>query len=157
MIVSHEFPAAMIQETSTFAPNCLRNEKAPGFVMVEAGGVKLDKLHVFDPRACPPGHCHAIAGGHGGIRGIKIHLSASTGGEDDAIAPNRYHGPGGFIEDVHSETPVLRGETEFRSGDEVHGHVVLQHPDVWFGFHGGQKCALDLPAGGVARMKDSPF
>ncbi len=51
--------------------------------MKEAGGMKLDELHVGDRRARAVGHGHAVAGGDVRVGGVKINFAAAAGGEQD--------------------------------------------------------------------------
>jgi hypothetical protein len=49
--------------------------------MKQAGGMKLDELHVRDRHARAVGHGHAVAGGDVGVRGVEIDLAAAAGGQ----------------------------------------------------------------------------
>ena len=122
----HEILALAIAQNSALAAHGFGNQEGGRLRMKEAGGMKLDELHVGDDRAGTPRHRHAVAGRDGGVGRVEIHFAASAGREDQAIGSNRFHRPGYFIEHVNPEAMVLGRKAKFRGCDQIDRHVILE-------------------------------
>src|SRR5580692_7891805 len=100
--------------------------------MKKAGWMELNKFHVSDRRSGAPSHRNPVAGRNVGIRRIEVNFPTSACGKDHSIAPYRFHIPGGFMENVHTDHTILSCVTEFACRDQVNAHVIIEDPDVGF-------------------------
>ena len=63
------------------APECLREQRARHRRVVECGGVKLNELDVRTSHASSQRHGQPITRGLGRVRGHRVELSGTSGGE----------------------------------------------------------------------------
>ena len=157
VVFLHESAALPVDQPRPFAPHRLRDEETPRLRVKEARRVKLDKLHVRDPRPRAPGHGHAVAGRDAGVGRVKIDLSAAAGRQHHAVAAQGGDLAGGLVEHVSAEAAVGAGRAELAEGDEVHGDVIFENGDGGRALDGGEQGALDLASGEVAGVEDAPF
>ena len=153
--VEHEPGAERVVEHRALAPHRLRDEGGAGHR--EGGRVELVELQVGDGRAGPPGRCHAVAGGQGRIRGVRVEGARTAGGEDDRVRREALQVAVG-AEQNRAAHPAARQ-------DEVDEHGVFAHEQAGPGAvdsrgeragpfrafpHGGDQGGLDGGAGRVA-------
>src|SRR5438046_6571355 len=74
--------------------------------MIEAGRMKLNKLHVRDGRACAISHRHTVAGRDVRIGGVEINLAATTRGQQNGARGKSLDLASSSIQHVNTRTPV---------------------------------------------------
>jgi hypothetical protein len=74
----HEALAALVAQVRALAAQRLREQKARRALKRERRGMELIELHVGQLRAGFGGQSDAVAGGHGRVGGLRIHLAGAT-------------------------------------------------------------------------------
>ena len=157
IVAVHKAVTFFVYEDRALASNRLRNQEGTRFGMIQAGGMKLDELHVGDARASSPGHRQPVSRGNGRICRVEINFTAAAGGQHNAIAAQSEDLAACLVEHVNAKGTVLAGETEFAQRDQIHRHVMFQHVDPGMLFKGSHQCALDFLSGDISRVKDAPL
>ena len=168
VVLLHEGPPGAIDEDGALPPERLGDEEIFGRGVIEAGGVELDEFHVADPGPGPVGHGDAVSRGDVRVAGVEIDLAHPPGGQEGDGGLKGVHLPGQGVEDVgpqagligvgHHRTPAHQA----LAGDQVHPHVVFEHPDVGVGqdllrqdalhFGPGHVLGVDHPPVGMAAL-----
>lgn len=156
VIAVHEALAVGTQQQPAFTADRFRDEEGFGLGMEKAGGMELDELHVRNRGSGAVGHGHPVARGDVRVGRVEVHLSTTTGGEDDrrcSIGFDRLRGP---VEDVHPHATVGSGNAHLAGGYEIDREMILEDVDVGFGGDGLEEGPFDLGAGGVLGVQDAP-
>src|SRR5437016_12210824 len=74
--------------------------------MIQAGRMKLNKLHVRDGRACAISHRHTVAGRDVRIGRVEINLAATTRGQQNAARSKSLDQASSSIQHVNTHTTV---------------------------------------------------
>src|SRR5271165_2580163 len=155
VIFRHELAPGSMDQFAALSPHRLANQERLHFRMKQACRMELNKFHVGHCCPCPPSHCNSIAGRDTRVRGVEINLSAAAGGENDAIAPNRFDNPGSVIENIDANYAILSCVAEFTCGDQVNGHMIVENLDVAFLDSRIKQTLLDLAACRIMIMEDT--
>src|SRR5205814_2545929 len=92
-----------------------------------------------------------------GIGCIKINLPASAGRQDQAISANGFYFTAPLVEDVNTETTILRGEAELARRNEIDRHLILQQVDLWRSIELAQQRFFNLQTGHILHVQDATF
>ena len=103
-------------------------------------------MKILDPGAQPVGEGDAVAGGNFGVRGVLIHPSDASGGQQTDPSVDVADQVGVFLDHIQVEAAVFFQQRHQRIFPDGH---VGQGADI------GQKRPLYFAAGGVFVMDDS--
>jgi hypothetical protein len=151
----HEFNASDAFQNATFAADGFADEKGFCSRMVEAGGMKLDELHVCDGSARAIGHGNTVAGGDIRVGGIEIDFSATARRQEGDRRRERFNFAGSIIEYINAEATVVAHVAEFLAGDEIDGEMIFVNFDVGPFGNRGEEGTLDFAAGDVFGVENS--
>jgi len=151
----HEFDAGNTFQNSTFSADGFADEKGLCSRMVQARGMKLDKLHVCDSSARAISHGNAVAGGNIGVGGIEINFSATTCGQESDRSGESFNSASAIIENVNAEATVVGDVTEFLAGDEIDGEMIFEDFDIGLCGNRGEQSTFDFAAGDIFGVEDS--
>ena len=115
VVALHEPLAVMVAQICAFAAERFRQQKARSARKRQRGGMKLVELHVGQFGARCRGKGDAVAGGYGGIGGVRVDLACSTRSDEDSAGgdamectlPER-SGQGGHPQDRRRRPGLLR-------------------------------------------------
>ena len=124
--------------------------------VVQAGGVKLDELHVGDSAAGAPGHRDTVARGRVRVAGVAIHLARSAAGEDDGGGRQRLDPAALGVERVDAEALRLRAVRHVPGGDQIDRHPALAQPDVAMRTRPRKQRIVNRLSGRVRGVRDTP-
>jgi hypothetical protein len=119
--------------------------------------MELNELHILDRCAGTPSHRNAVSSRDAWIGGIKVNLPAATGGEDDAITPQRLDLASGFVQNVAADHSIFSGVSELASRDEVDCHVILEKLNIRVLLDSVEEALLNLAPGGITIVQNSSF
>ena len=110
-------------------------------LVIEAGRVELDELHVGDATAGAPGHGNTVTRGGIGVRGVNINLACAAGCQHGLLGAEGLDTIVSDVEYISAEAAELRSG-EFGTGNQVNGDVVFEGLDVWVVAHLVGQCFL---------------
>lgn len=158
----HEFLPVAGTKDAPVAPHGLRDEKGGIFSdrTVEAGGVKLDELHIPDAALGPVDHGDAVASGDDRVGGLAVDLSGTTGSQDGGPGQEGLDATCLLIQCIGPVTGDARGDpgdvvAQMVLGDQINGEVMFEDGDVGVATGLFQQGALDLPSGEVLVVEDA--
>src|SRR5438552_10628158 len=157
MVTLHEIFAAIVSQNSALPAHCFRNQKGFGLRVEQAGRMKLNELHVRDHGTRTPRHRYAVPRRDVRICRVEINFSATASREHDTIRADRLHLSVFFIKNVDPEATVLCRKAELARGDQIHCHMIFQKIDMRLSSQLAQQNFLDLLAGHVLNMQDTPL
>ena len=117
--------------------------------------MELKELHVADGTADAPGHGDPIPGGDIGVAGVEIDLPRPAAREHHIAGGEGDHRATPAIQSIGAQA-TLRGQAELAGGDEVDGHMVLEHPHARVAAGQSFQRGLDGAAGGIGGMDHAP-
>src|SRR5690606_25907703 len=118
--LGHEALTPIVDEHRTLTANSLGYQRQRILRRVQGRWVELYELHVAELHPGPVGHGEPVARGHLGIRGVAVHLAASTRGEH-----------GGVCKDLCGYAGNARPHTS----TAVAVHYEIQYPRLLHHFH----------------------
>src|SRR4051812_45304760 len=139
--LDHEALAGGVEQNRAFAAHGLRDQLQRILGGVEGRRMKLNELHIGEPRARAMSNCETIASGDDRIRRVAVHLTAAAGGEHRDVGDDLDGSTGNA--GAHSQT--LRALDE-----EIEYACLLDDTDPIALVHALDECARDLGAGLIA-------
>ena len=83
MVALHEALAVVVAQVGAFAAEGLGEQEAGRAGQGQGGGMELVELHVGEFRIRTSGEGDAVAGGYGGVGGVRVDLACAAGGDED--------------------------------------------------------------------------
>src|SRR5210317_1137201 len=118
--------------------------------MIQAGGVKLDKLHIGDPATCAPCHGDTVSSGTIRVTGIQVNLAGTAGGEHDFFSAEYSDLLILLVIGIHTDAAILLF-------NEVDGEVMCVNIDVILFLHMGMQRILHRETGGIRGVYHASF
>src|ERR1700689_2202486 len=78
----------VVAQICALAAQGFRKQKARNAGQRERGGMELVELHVGELGSGVRGQSNAIAGGYGGVGGVRVDLACAAGGDEDGTGGN---------------------------------------------------------------------
>ena len=129
----HERFAPEVQQFAALAAYGLADEERLGLGVVQAGGVKLDELHVGDRGPGAISHGHAVTGGDVRVGGVEVNLAAAARGEDDRPRRVGLDCIGFIVQHANADAAVCVTLSKLAGGDQVDREMILEDVDVLIG------------------------
>ncbi len=156
MIAFHERFAVLAPQNAALPAHGLADQKRFGLRMIQAGGMKLDELHVRHAGARPIRHRHAVAAGDVGIGRVEIHLARTARGQERDLRGKHFHHGPLLVQRVATQATVRPGLAQLLRSDQVDDQGILEHGDVLVLRHRRQQGPLDFAPRNVARVQHPP-
>ena len=146
----HKFATICMAEKCAFASQSFSDKKISGLWVIQAGWMKLIKLHIRNSTSSAPSQRNAIATGHIWIRSILIYFARSTRGQCGKSAANNFHmflvaGPY-----ISTDTAFIIGFTS----NQIDSVIALKHMNIGMLVNCLCQRYLNSLSGGISGMKD---
>src|SRR5205085_3929039 len=102
-----------------------------------------------------PGYSNTLTGRYILIGSVEINISATAGREHDPIRSNRLYLAADFVENINTETTILRREADLGRRDQINRHVIFQKIDMRLPPQFVQQCVLDFLSGHILHVQDA--
>ncbi len=100
--------------------------------VIEAGGMELDKLHVFHAATCAPAHGDAVTGRNIRVGGIEVDFACATGSQYRIGCQDGFHPVTLLVVNVGAPAALVCVSWVFL-GDQIDRDVFFQNSDVRVG------------------------
>ena len=155
MIFFHEGRSVFQLENTAFATDGFADQKGLCLWMKQAGGMKLDKLHVCNFSARTVGHGDAITRGNVGIGGDQIHLAGTARAQDSVFGAISVNPVLIDIQNIGAQT-VDDGSLAVFLDDQVNADMIFIDFNVRQCGDSLVQCAFNFPSGKVLGVQDTP-